>query len=76
MSYKNARREIEDIVLASILQNGTVPDRIRMQMELSGGKWYEENRYPLISISNNIAKPFQKQICGGRKILVFFPYNG
>lgn len=38
VSYKNARREIEDIVLASILQKGTVPDRIRMQMELSGGK--------------------------------------
>ena len=38
MTYKNGRRESEDIVLASILQNNTIPDRIRVQMELSGSK--------------------------------------
>lgn len=37
-SYKNARREKENMVIAAILQNGAVPDRIRMQMELSGDK--------------------------------------
>ena len=35
VSYKNARREKENMVIAAILQNGAVPDRIRMQMELS-----------------------------------------
>ncbi len=38
MSYKNARKESEDIVLAAILKNSNIPDRIRMQMELSGSK--------------------------------------
>lgn len=38
MTYKNARRGSEDIVLASILQSSIIPNRIRMQMELSGSK--------------------------------------
>lgn len=38
VSYKNARMEKEEYVLASILQNRAIPDKIRLQMELSDGK--------------------------------------
>lgn len=44
--------------------------------DIDGSTKAESNQTPLILIFQNTAKPFQKQICGGRKILVFFPYNG
>lgn len=50
VSYKNARREKENMVIAAILHNGTVPDRIRMQMELSGSKAVENIMHSIFMI--------------------------
>lgn len=38
ISYKNARKETEDLLIATILHTGTIPDKIKLQMELSNNK--------------------------------------
>lgn len=49
-SYKNARREKENMVIAAILKSGTVPDRIRMQIELSGYRASENIMHSIFMI--------------------------
>lgn len=52
-SYKNARREKENMVISAILQSGVVPGRIRMQMELLGSKATENIMHSVFMIQGN-----------------------
>ena len=71
VSYKNARREKENMVIAAILQNGAVPDRIRMQMELSGSKAAENIMHSIFMIQGKGAHRGKFDMIGLNAFLLF-----
>lgn len=76
VSYKNARREKENMVIAAILQNSTIPDRIKMQMELSGSKAAENIMHSIFMIQGKGIHRGSFDMIGLNAFLFWHLYSG